>query len=136
GILLHPRVEILTHPAHAIFDLEAISVDLPQPLEDRFEPPAPPAPRIGEMDDLHVGRGLSRHQETSQRAISAGDLEADRCPRVASSSGAKRVLRRLRTLGYSRWWTRGRKRLDAARPFSPRARSPNRRGNGRSGNSR
>ena len=102
GILLHPRVEILTHPAHAIFDLEAISVDLPQPLEDRFEPPAPPAPRIGEMDDLHVGRGLSRHQETSQRTISAGNLEADRCPRVASSSGAKRVLRRLRTPGYSR----------------------------------
>ena len=80
GILFHPRVEILTHPADAVFDLEAISVNLPQPLEDRFQPPAPPTPRIGEMDDLHVGRGLSWHQETSQRTISAGNLEADRCP--------------------------------------------------------
>src|SRR5947199_715391 len=50
-----------------------------------------------------------------------GNLNRVRCSRAALSPGAKRVLRRLRTSGYSSWWTRERKHLDAARPFAPRS---------------
>src|SRR3989475_12178605 len=52
AVFPHPRLQALELASHLVRDLHVVTVDLSQPLKDRFQPPGPPAPRIREVDDL------------------------------------------------------------------------------------
>src|SRR2546427_2192560 len=138
SVFLHPCLQGLELATHLVRDPHVVTVDLSQTLKDRLQPPGPPAPRIREVDDLdrrvhtwrsdRFRRSGTWHQETLMTNRIEGNWNRVRCYCAALSPGAKRVLRRLRTSAYSSWWTRERKHLDAARPFAPRSRCPNRNG--------
>src|SRR2546422_5732597 len=100
-VFLHPPLQALEFAAHPVGDLHVVTVDLPQTLKDRLQPPGPPAPRVREVDDLDRrgppspappffwSRGWDQKTHTTG---SRGGFESGGWFPVASSPGGEKGL--------------------------------------------